>query len=99
MPVGEQPAGEVQAQEARAAGDRPLHQWFASPRCRMPGSRAPSQGPHSFAAEAGSLGKNEGGLWRRVIAGQAPVNGAGRATNAEGYWPPEATVPAARAAS
>ena len=28
-----------------------------------------------------SLGKNEGGLWRRVIAGQKPASIAGRGTN------------------
>jgi hypothetical protein len=29
-----------------------------------------AMGPHSSAAKAGSLGKGEGGIWRRVIAGQ-----------------------------
>jgi hypothetical protein len=41
---------------------------------------APSQRPHSFAAKAERLGKSEGGLWRRVIAGQKPTCIAGRGT-------------------
>jgi hypothetical protein len=28
---------------------------------------------HSTAAKAESLGKGEGGIWRRVIAGQEPA--------------------------
>src|SRR2546430_11491974 len=39
---------------------------------RVSGSRAPSQTTHSLAAKAGCLGKSEGGVWRRVIAGQRP---------------------------
>src|SRR6266511_2357183 len=57
------------------------HQWSFQWHWWMPGSRAPSQRPHSLAAKAKSLGKSEGGLWRRVIAGQAPPNVAGRATS------------------
>jgi len=47
---------------------------------RVSGSRAPSQRPHSSAAKARSLGKDEGGLWRRVIAGEKPASIAGRGT-------------------
>src|SRR6266536_2860636 len=46
----------------------------------MPGSRAPSQRPHSTAARLVCLAKGEGGLWRRVIAGQKPACIAGRGT-------------------
>src|SRR6266511_5297085 len=52
----------------------------------MTGSRAPSQRPHSSAAKAGSLGKGEGGLWRRVIAGQKRACIAGWGTSV-GFLP------------
>src|SRR5207245_2919851 len=35
------------------------------------------------AAQARSLGKDEGGFWRRVIAGQSPTCVAGRGTERE----------------
>src|SRR6266545_1128975 len=47
----------------------------------MPGSRAPSERPHSTAARLVCLAKGEGGLSRRVIAGQKPTCTAGRGTS------------------
>src|SRR5438445_107547 len=60
---------------------------------RGAGSRATSQRPHSAAARLGCLGKGEGGLWRRVIAGKKPACIAGRGTRRPG--PVGSAVPAA----
>src|SRR6266511_4564121 len=62
---------------------RPAYRRFFRWHSWMRGSRAPSQRPHSLAAKARSLGKSEGGLWRRVIAGQKPACIAGRGTISE----------------
>ena len=46
------------------------------------GSRAPSQSAHSDESRLGSLGEEEGVLWRRVIAGQRQACIGWRGTNA-----------------
>src|SRR6059036_3167022 len=46
----------------------------------MPGSRAPSQGRTQGALGPVGPGATEDAAWRRVIAGLAPPNLAGRAT-------------------
>src|SRR5436189_4710144 len=66
-------------------GELPGQRCPCQRRCRASGSRAPSQRPHSTAARLVCLAKGEGGLWRRVIAGQKPACIAGRDTGLNLY--------------
>ena len=69
--------------ERRQDSSPSVANWILCPfrQCRLAsGSRAPSQGPHSTAAKAGCLGKDEGGSWRRVIAGEKRARIAWRGT-------------------
>jgi hypothetical protein len=49
------------------------HKWPSRRLSPASASRAPSQSSHSGEAKARSLGELEGGVWRRVIAGQKPA--------------------------
>src|SRR4029450_7467836 len=53
--------------------DRKRQQCLCQGCRRGSGSRAPSQRPHWAAARLVRLGKAQGGLWRRVMAGQRPT--------------------------
>jgi hypothetical protein len=72
-----EPFEDVGSEQRRRRDSEP---WTSRRHCRVPGSLAPSERPHSAAAKAGSLGKAEGGLSRSVIAGRGPVDGGGSST-------------------
>src|SRR5439155_8520452 len=78
----EGPGGDVDREAERE--DHPTasgkHQWLCRSRCRVPGSRAPSDARTQGALGLDCPDATEDAAPRRVIAGQAPASGAGRVT-------------------